>query len=169
MTLTMLFTAIMIGPQSSPTPEFWRQEFRATMSATSERASSQPAAAVPRLVRLYVSLEHAESLPRFERTRMRLSLEGRLVRQLEVLVRQKRKRDQQVPRTNDKELTGGGANLLAAQGLIDLIINTIEPDSWRQNGGKGSITYYPHNPALVIRQTSDTHEQISELLRALSN
>jgi hypothetical protein len=165
----MLFIATLIGPQSPPTADFWRQEYRVIMSATSDRARPQPDTAVPRLVGLYVSLEHVEAVPRTERTRMRRSLEGRLVKQLEVLVRQQRKRGQSDPRTNGKELAGGGANALAAQSLIDLIINTIEPDSWRQNGGKGSITYYPYNPALVIRQTSETHEQFSELLRALSN
>ena len=83
-------------------------------------------------------------------------------------MREKRKLDRG-SRTNNLSLRGGGATAIAAQQLIDLIVNTIVPESWRQNGGNGSISFYPHNPALVIRQISQTHEQISDLLRALSN
>lgn len=167
MSLTMLLTAVLIGPQASPSPDDWRQEYQSVMTATADRAKSSPATAVPRLISVYVGLADAEALPRSERTRMRRSLESRLVKQLEVLVREKRKSDQVAQRTSKKSQGGGGATTIAAQQLIDLIVNTIAPDSWQQNGGKGSITYYPINPALVIRQTGETHEQVSQLLQAL--
>ena len=165
MSFTLLFTAVLIGPQAAPSADYWRSEYQAAMTATTERAKPQPDTAVPRLISLYVQLDAIDLLPRVERTRMRRSLEGRLVKQLEILVREKRKHDRAAQRA---PLAGGGATAFAAQQLIDVIVTTIAPDSWRQAGGNGSIMFYPHNPALVIRQSSEVHEQISDLLRGLS-
>lgn len=165
MSFTLLFTAVLIGPQAAPSADDWRSEYQAAMTATTERAKPRPDTAVPRLISLYVQLETIDLLPRAERTRMRRSIEGRLVKQLEVLAREKRKHDRSAPRT---PLAGGGATAFAAQQLIDLIVTTIAPETWRQVGGNGSIMFYPHNPALVIRQSSEVHEQISDLLRGLS-
>lgn len=167
MSLAFLLAITFNGPQSPPSADDWRHEYQHTMMATIERAKLPAAIAVPQLAELYVSLETAEALPRVERTRMRRSLEGRLVKQLEHLVRDLRKRDSGRLRGADQQL-GGGATA-GAQQLIELIVNTIAPDSWRQNGGQGSISFYPYNPALVIRQTGETHEQVGELLRSLAN
>ena len=167
MSLALLLTAALIGPQASPPSDFWREEFMAVMSATTDRAKLASEIAVPRLVSLYVHLENVE-LPRTERVRMRRSLEGRLVKRLEILLREKRKVDRPIQRAAGKSLAGGGATAVAAQQLIDLIVTTIDPESWKQNGGNGSISFYPNNPALIIRQTSQGHEEISQLLRALN-
>lgn len=51
--------------------------------------------------------------------------------------------------------------------LINLITNTIEPSSWAQMGGAGTIDYFPLGMALVVNQTPDIQEQIAELLAAL--
>lgn len=162
MSFTVLITAMLIGPVASSTDD-WRDDYRATMMATGERAKASPQDAVPRLVALYLQLETQPDLPSAERSRMRRSVEGRLVKQLEHLVRDKR----QLDRASRSTLEGGGPNAAAAQQLIDLIVNTIAPDSWRQNGGLGSISFYPNNPALVIRQSQHVHEQVAELLQAL--
>ena len=167
MSLSFLFALTLIGPQSPASAEDWRHAYQQTMLATIEKAQLPAAVAVPQLAELYVSLEAAEVLPRVERTRMRRSLESRLVKQLEHLVRDQRKRNRVSPPGADPQLAGGAA--VGAQQLIALIVNTIAPDSWRQNGGQGSISFYPYNPALVIRQTSETHEQVGELLRALAH
>ncbi|HEY4259172.1 MAG TPA: hypothetical protein VGM98_03385 [Schlesneria sp.] len=167
MSLSFLFALTLIGPLSPLSADDWRHEYQQTMLATIERAKLPAAVAVPQLIELYVSLEKAEALPRVERSRMRRSLEGRLVKQLEHLVRNERKRDSIRLRGVDQQRAGGAA--VGAQQLIELIVNTIAPDSWRQNGGEGSISFYPYNPALVIRQTSETHEQVGELLRALTH
>ncbi len=53
------------------------------------------------------------------------------------------------------------------QRLIRLIVSTIEPSSWSEVGGRGTIEYFPLGMALVINQTADLHEQIAELLDAL--
>lgn len=164
MSLAFVLAITFIGP---PSADDWRHEYRQTMVATIEKAKLPATVAVPQLAKFYVSLETAEALPRAERARMRRSLERRLVKQLEQLVRDQRKRNSVSQRGADQPLGGGAA--VGAQQLIDLIVNTISPDSWRQNGGQGSISFYPDNPALVIRQTSETHEQVGELLRALAH
>lgn len=161
MSFTVLITALLIGPVTPSSSDDWIEEYRATMVATTERAKARPDEAVPRLIAVYTELKDRHDLPAPERRRMRRSLEGRLVKQLEHLVRDKRQSDRA------SSLDGGGSNAAAAQQFIDLIVNTIAPDSWRQNGGLGSISYYPNNPALVIRQSQSVHDQVAELLQAL--
>ncbi|MGE3807054.1 MAG: type II secretion system protein GspD, partial [Gemmataceae bacterium] len=53
------------------------------------------------------------------------------------------------------------------EALIKLITNTIEPRSWSDMGGPGTIDYFPLGMALVINQTPDIQEQVQELLNAL--
>lgn len=171
MPYALLVTAALIGPHASLSADKWRDEYKATLLATTERAKPRPEEAVPRLVSLYVSLEHIESLPRGERMRMRQTLQGRLVKQLEELLREKQKHElaqqKTAKRVGSDSQAGGGATAFAAQQLINLIVTTIAPDSWKQNGGKGSISFYARNPALVIRQTSEVHGDMTDLLRAL--
>jgi len=61
--------------------------------------------------------------------------------------------------------SGGGVAAQAAT-LIDLIRNTIQPDSWDVNGGLGTISFLG-DPfyVLVIRNTGDVHNQIGGVLR----
>ena len=77
MSLALLVTAALIGPHASLSADQWRDEYKATLLATAERAKPRPEQAVPRLVSLYESLEHAEALPRGERMRMRQTLRMR--------------------------------------------------------------------------------------------
>jgi type II secretory pathway component GspD/PulD (secretin) len=51
--------------------------------------------------------------------------------------------------------------------LINVIQSTVEPRSWADMGGAGTINYFPNTMALVINQTPDIQDQISELLDAL--
>jgi general secretion pathway protein D len=53
------------------------------------------------------------------------------------------------------------------QPLIDLIQQTIEPNSWNNVGGAGSIEGFQPNLSLVISQTQAVHDQIADLLRQL--
>lgn len=48
--------------------------------------------------------------------------------------------------------------------LITLITNTVEPESWDEVGGSGSIKPFETTLSLVIRQTREGHEQIADLL-----
>jgi hypothetical protein len=51
--------------------------------------------------------------------------------------------------------------------LMNVIAATVEPKSWAENGGAGTMESYYRCRALVIRQTSAAHEQIAELLAGL--
>ena len=51
--------------------------------------------------------------------------------------------------------------------LIKLITNTVDPRSWSDMGGPGTIDYHPLTMGLVINQTPDIQEQIVDLLNSL--
>jgi hypothetical protein len=55
----------------------------------------------------------------------------------------------------------------AAEQLIDLIQNTIAPDTWDVRGGPGTMMYFPPAKVLVIRQTGEVHGQVRDLSRQL--
>lgn len=62
----------------------------------------------------------------------------------------------------------GGAAAADFDSLIDLIVSTVEHDSWMENGtGEGEIQPFPTNLSLVISQTQRVHEQIADLLEQL--
>lgn len=48
--------------------------------------------------------------------------------------------------------------------LTELITSSVEPDSWKQAGGEGTIRTGESTLSLVIRQTQQVHEEISDLL-----
>jgi hypothetical protein len=60
-----------------------------------------------------------------------------------------------------------GQPALRLENLIQLIVNTVQSDSWQQNGGTATIEYCPKTLALFINQTPDAHEEIDQLLSAL--
>ena len=47
--------------------------------------------------------------------------------------------------------------------VMRIITNTIQPDSWNDNGGPGSIDVFPPGKGLVVSQKYDVHEEIDEL------
>lgn len=53
-----------------------------------------------------------------------------------------------------------------AENLVLLIQQTIEPESWYEVGGEGSITVYERKK-LIIYQTREVHNQIAKLLEEL--
>jgi general secretion pathway protein D len=62
---------------------------------------------------------------------------------------------------------GGGANA-DFDSLIDLIVSTVEPDSWAEGGGgTAEVRPFPTNLSLVISQTQAIHEEIADLLEQL--
>lgn len=61
----------------------------------------------------------------------------------------------------------GGAANADFDSLIELIQETIEPDSWDEAGGPGSIREFPLNLSIIISATQDVHDQIESLLEQL--
>lgn len=51
--------------------------------------------------------------------------------------------------------------------LIKLVTNTIQPHTWADVGGAGTIDYFPIGMALVVNQFDDVQEQIADLLDQL--
>lgn len=65
-------------------------------------------------------------------------------------------------------LTGQGGGVMADfTQLIELIQSTIDPESWEENGGTGTITEFRNTNSLVIRNTQEVHAQIQDLLKRL--
>ena len=62
----------------------------------------------------------------------------------------------------------GGAANADFDSLIDLIVSTVQHDTWMENGtGEGEIQPFPTNLSLVISQTQNVHEEIADLLEQL--
>jgi general secretion pathway protein D len=59
---------------------------------------------------------------------------------------------------------GSGADF---DSLIELITTTIQPTTWDEVGGPGSIASFETNLSLVVSQTQEVHEQIVDLLEQL--
>jgi type II secretory pathway component GspD/PulD (secretin) len=51
--------------------------------------------------------------------------------------------------------------------LIKLITSTIQPRSWAEQGGPGTVEFHPLTLALIINQTPDIQDQVQDLLNAL--
>ncbi len=151
------------------------------MQSSARRAKPKPPKVVPALVEVYGDLEGVEGLSHAERSRMRGVVKARLEELRDKLIREllrnkkladrRKRRGPREPNAKPVDekaemLAGGGASAQAIQ-LIDLIQNTIEPDSWQVNGGKGSIYYFDQLKVLVIRQTGEVHHQIGGVLGQL--
>lgn len=56
---------------------------------------------------------------------------------------------------------GPGLNQVQALGsiaiIMDMIQSQVDPQSWRINGGSGSITFEPFTMSLIVRQTAEVH------------
>lgn len=62
---------------------------------------------------------------------------------------------------------GGGAAMADFDTLMNLIQQTIDPDSWLAAGGTSSILPYPSNLSIVVSAPQTTHEKITDLLESL--
>jgi len=50
--------------------------------------------------------------------------------------------------------------------IIDLIQTSVDSDSWKKNGGKGTIAFHPSTMSLIIRNSAEVHSMLgSELLK----
>ncbi|MGV3482787.1 MAG: hypothetical protein ACO1RT_00060 [Planctomycetaceae bacterium] len=71
----------------------------------------------------------------------------------------------------DASLAGGpGPGAVSDSGwqLVELIQRTVHPDFWDNTGGPGSIRYFAIKRVLVVRATTEVHEDLAALLRQLS-
>lgn len=72
------------------------------------------------------------------------------------------------PQGGDLEATGhrGEPSAKMANQIMDLVRDTIEPDSWRETGG-GDAALRELNGQLIVYNTSEAHQQVRALLSQL--
>jgi hypothetical protein len=140
-----------------------RREVALQLRGANPPSPQGAAAAARRLLALYDRVDGA-SFADAERNRLKRQLAARLEAHARV-IEQHARRAAAKERGGRNERAGGGALAANARELIDLIQSTIAPESWDVAGGRGTIRYYSRNPALVIRQTAEVHEQIGGALR----
>ena len=63
--------------------------------------------------------------------------------------------------------SSGGGSQADFDTLIELITTTIDPDTWEDVGGQGTIAGFPTNLSLVVQQTQEVHNKIADLLAQL--
>ncbi|MGC4005289.1 MAG: hypothetical protein QM811_20080 [Pirellulales bacterium] len=51
--------------------------------------------------------------------------------------------------------------------LIEAIQRTVAPSTWDVNGGQGAIYYFRRNHSLIIKQTTQGHEQMQDVIQQL--
>jgi RNA polymerase sigma factor (sigma-70 family) len=51
--------------------------------------------------------------------------------------------------------------------IVQIIINIVQPQSWSQQGGQGSVEYFDIGQSLVISQSAEVHKEIEILLTEL--
>ncbi len=61
----------------------------------------------------------------------------------------------------------GGAVIADFDTLMQLIQQTIDPDSWLQAGGTNTISPYPASLSIVVSAPQTVHERITDLLESL--
>jgi hypothetical protein len=164
-----------------------RSSYRDAMRRAGDRNLPDPYVLVPELVEIYLALERPAGLAHSEAAGMRRAVKLRLETFRDRLMRDRREEEKAVarearrntkPRVRTAEpaadhadskqsLAGGGAIAARAQELIDLIQNTIEPDSWDVNGGGGTIRFFPQLNVLVIRNTGEVHYEVGGALDVL--
>ncbi|HEX4130130.1 MAG TPA: hypothetical protein VHZ24_08810 [Pirellulales bacterium] len=118
-------------------------------------------AAVRRLTNLYNQVMQATDLPAARREPLRLALRQRLIRWGTL--------GQVLPPGGGQALGQGQQQQAATLGpeLVELIEDTIAPESWEKRGGPGVIRFWGPSNALVVRQTTEAHEALAQLLRDL--
>jgi len=44
--------------------------------------------------------------------------------------------------------------------IIDLIQTSVDPDSWKKNGGQGTVAFHPATMSLIIRNSAEVHSAL---------
>jgi hypothetical protein len=191
MTIAWMLAVVLVadqtdGPVEAPvparrmlSPDELRSAYSNALQISARKTNPDPFTVVPVVIEVFEQLKTDKSLSHAERSRLRRGLKSRLEslrdRVLRAAIVQKRQlrrialRAEQSPRQSPRENLSGGGEIARAAELIELIQNTIAPDSWDINGGNGSIRYFSLLRVLVVRQTGEVHHQIRSGLSQLKN
>lgn len=176
--------AVADGPVVAPVPNVANErpdELRAAYADAIRRSARKvnpdPFTVAPPLIDLYRQLDSDRTLAHTERSKMQRgvkfrleSLRDRLMRDALAQKRQQQRnsfRARRAGRSSKPGQSAGGGEIANAVKLIELIQNTIAPDTWDVNGGNGSIRYFSLLKVLVVRQTGEVHHQIGNGLSKL--
>jgi hypothetical protein len=44
--------------------------------------------------------------------------------------------------------------------IVEMIKGSVDPSSWRENGGEGTIVFDPRTLAIVVKQSSEVHSML---------
>lgn len=179
---------LSISDSSSLTGKEFQKEIRDAMKRWKTVASSDASIAATELLALYQALKNDATLAPSAKENLLRSLRRKLdLLSLQILKAQTtspQKKPESVKGLKNCEL--GQAMNVAAPGafsdesspknqtiqdagenLVEVIQQTIHPDSWDANGGNGQIQFWLPNGTLVIRQTEPIHQEIQGLLNQL--
>jgi hypothetical protein len=138
---------------------------RQTLEQAARHKGAPDAALVERLVTLYKQLAADDKLPVARRETLRRAVRARLekwslvLQQMPVLA-------QQLPQFGFGQPAAQQADTLGPE-LVELIEETIRPESWDRVGGNGVIRFWAAQNVLVVRQTTDLHEDLAKLIEDL--
>lgn len=170
----LLESAVTVTPQTTANPVADRSAD--DLRAAAKLALSQTGAdekTVAALVAVYRELRSDDLLTATERATLRRSVTQRLTAISNQLRRQLPQAGQHV--LGQMGLFGqpapaqqpGQQQNDAAQQLIDVIQDTIAPTTWDTRGGQGVIRFWGPGHALIIRQSSDVHGALAQLIEDL--
>jgi len=141
---------------------------RLRREATTTGAENE--AAVRELLVLFQALQRDTTLTDDERQRLLGKLRSRLQRVSRRLERQASREALASPGDSLHEPLGQQGGRAADDDgpeLVELIQSIIAPQSWESSGGPGSIYYYRPLRVMVIRQSTEVHEQVGDVLEQL--
>ncbi len=174
----LLESAVTVAPQTASAvilqaPARSADELRDStqkLLAAHDNTATVDAAAVNDLVKLHRELKNDASMPAHERVHLQRRVTERLAAMRQELQRRlpagRQVLAQQFPlgQGNAQPGQAGGTASDPAQDLIDVIQQTIAPTTWDIRGGQGVIRFWGPGNALIIRQSSDIHGALAQLI-----
>ncbi len=181
------------GEPAAPVPSVlqrYREEVRDSLSASSQARNADPELVADGLLNLFEKLDQTREVPHIERRKMQLQVRARLLELADRLERRmqhvspppkaspQKVRPQKVAAQqlgNTATTTGGssaggsGAAIRGLRGLelVELIRDTVAPESWDVRGGKGTAMYFDPVLGLVVRQSHAVQDDVGAAVQQL--
>jgi hypothetical protein len=67
----------------------------------------------------------------------------------------------QAPVNQQQQLQAGAQMLQTANAIIDMIKTNVDPQTWQDNGGAGTIKFHAASMSILIKQSAEVHAQLS--------
>ena len=173
----------------------YREEVRGALSASSQARNADPELVADGLLNLFEKLDQTRELPHVERRKMQLQVRARLLELADRLERRmqhvspppKAAPSKAAPHKvtpqkvaaqqlgNTATTTGGsnaGGAAAAIRGLrglelVELIRDTVAPETWDIRGGKGTAMYFDPVLGLVVRQSHTVQDDVGSAVQQL--